>query len=569
MITFRSIAVCVIPLMLLACNQPVVKHGHATHGEIGFYGSQTAQPTAAYIDREPPIYNNLGTLSYKVTTTNPSAQKYFDQGLRLAYTFNHAEARRAFRMAQKFDPECALCYWGEALVLGPNINAPMDQASLVPALAALAKAKRYSQYSNPSEQALIGALSQRYSNDPKSERPKLDRAYADTMAKVHTQFPNDREIAVLYAESLMDLNPWDYWENEGRTPKGHTAEIINVLEKVLASHPDHPGAIHYYIHMVEASSRPERAVPHAQRLGALMPGAGHLVHMPFHTYFRLGRYLDALAVNKQAVAADEAFIVAANPEGIYKDGYYPHNVHSLMVSAQMAGDGNTALAAAKKLVQVTTAKSSRNVPWAQPIKAAPYFTHVLFSSPTAVLTLPDPGNEFPFVKAMWHYARGISYASKGDATSARKEAAAIVRLAQASDFSQLTSAGIPAAQILEIARHVVLGRAAGYGGDLKSAIAEFGQAVALQDKLPYTEPPHWYYPVRQSLGAVLFLSGDLDRAEESFRSSLNERPNNGWTLYGLLEIYKRRGDSNAAMEVEKRFAQTWMGDRSLLDLQRL
>lgn len=318
MITFRSIAVCAIPLVLLACSQPVAKHGHVTHGEIGFYAGQETQPTAAYIDREPPIYNNLGILSYKVTTTNPDAQKYFDQGLRLTYAFNHSEARRAFRMAQKLDPECALCYWGEALALGPNINAPMDQASLVPALAALAKAKIYSQYSNPSEQALIGAISQRYSNDPKSERFKLDRAYADAMAEVHTQFPNDREITVLYAESLMDLSPWDYWENEGRTPKGHTAEIINVLEKVLASHPDHPGAIHYYIHMVEASSRPERAVPHAQRLGALMPGAGHLVHMPFHTYFRLGRYLDALAVNKQAVAADEAFIAAANPEGIYK-----------------------------------------------------------------------------------------------------------------------------------------------------------------------------------------------------------------------------------------------------------
>lgn len=565
----KFIGFCLGTLVLLACTQQSMEHHHPGHGEIGNYGGWSSQPSAAYIDREPPLYDNLGTLHFRVTTRNQLAQDYFDQGLRLAYAFNHAEARRAFRMAQKLDHECAMCYWGEALVLGPNINAPMDYAALAPALKTLHKATLTSKNATPREQALINALAQRYSDDPRAERPGLDSAYAKAMSQVYKRFPSDPEAAVLYAESLMDLTPWNYWEDGGQQPKGQTTEIINTLEKVLANHPNHPGAIHYYIHMVEASSKPERAEPYARRLGALMPGAGHLVHMPFHTYFRLGLYLDALAVNKAAVSADENFIAKAKPEGIYTEGYYPHNVHSLMVSAQMAGDGETALAAAEKLAQVATRQASRNTPWIQPIQASPYLTHAQFSSPTTVLALSDPGNEFPYVKAMWHYARGVASATQGDAAAAFKEAEAIVKLRQVSDFSRLTSGGIPAPDILELARHIVLGRIAENKGDFKTACAEFEQAVALQDKLPYFEPPHWYYPVRQSLGAAFFFSGDLGRAEKAFRTSLVERPNNGWALYGLLNIHKKRGDKSAAKEIERRLAQTWAGDRNILDLRRL
>ena len=565
----RFLGGCVSSVALLACSPPVLRHDHAMHSEVGIYAGRAGQPSAAYIDREPPLWDNLGTLSYPVTAQNQRAQQYFDQGLRLAYAFNHPEARRAFRMAQRLDPECAMCYWGEALVLGPNINAPMDSTALTPALEALRNAKMKSSRVTDREQALIAALAQRYSDDPKTERPALDRAYAEAMGKVHAGFPNVPEIAVLYAESLMDLTPWDYWEDGGRKPKGRTTEIINVLEWVLTQYPDHPGAIHYYIHMVEASNRPERAEPYARRLGALMPGAGHVVHMPFHTYFRLGRYLDALAVNKAAVAADEAYIAKARPEGIYAEAYYPHNVHSLMVSAQMAGDGKTALAAAEKLARVATDRASRNIPWAQPIQAAPYFAHAQFSAPLTVLALSDPGDEFPFVKAMWHYARGVACAARGDAPAARREAEAIARLGKASDFSQLIGGGIPAPELLELARRIVLGRIAENGGDLETARTEFEQAVALQDKLPYSEPPHWYYPVRQSLGAVLFMSGDFDRAEEAFRESLAKWPNNGWALYGLLEIYKKQDDQRAAREMEGRLAQTWAGDPGLLELKRL
>ncbi|MET0924162.1 MAG: hypothetical protein ABWY47_13575, partial [Xanthobacteraceae bacterium] len=324
------------------------------------------------------------------------AQRYFDQGLRLAYGFNHAEAARAFRAAQKLDPDCAMCAFGEALVLGPNINAPMDAEAVEPAMAAVLKAQQNAWSASPREQALIEAIAQRYSSDPKAERAALDAAFAAAMGAAAARFPEDDNIQVLSAEALMDLSPWDYWEAGGAKPKGKTAEIIATLETVLARSPDHPGAIHYYIHMVEASSAPERALPHAKRLAAAMPGAGHLVHMPFHIYFRVGDYKAALAANKTAVAVDEAYIAQAEPAGIYPSAYYPHNVHSLMASAQMAGDRATAVAAAEKLARVVRADAGSTIPWVQPIMAAPFFAHAQFSAPATVLALADPGDGLPF-----------------------------------------------------------------------------------------------------------------------------------------------------------------------------
>src|SRR5262245_4735067 len=273
--------------------------------------------SAADATGDAPLYDNLGTLSFPITTKSPVAQRYFDQGIRLAYGFNHAEAQRAFRTAQKHDPDCAMCYWGEALVLGPNINAPMVPDAVAPALAAVLKAQQNASSASAREQALITALAKRYSDDPKAERPALDAAFAAAMGEVAKQFPEDDNIRALYAEALMDLSPWDYWEPGGAKGKGKTDEIIATLEAVLARNPDHAGAIHYYIHMVEASAAPERALPYARRLAAAAPGAGHLVHMPFHIYFRIGDYKAALAANKAAVEIDEAYIAKAVPKGIY------------------------------------------------------------------------------------------------------------------------------------------------------------------------------------------------------------------------------------------------------------
>ena len=327
----------------------------------------------------------------------------------------------------------------------------------------------------------------------------------------------------LTAEALMDTQPWDYWEAGGTRPKGQAQLIVDLLEKVLARNPDHPGAIHYYIHAVEASSDPRRAEKYAERMGKLVPGAGHLVHMPSHIYYRVGRYLDSLAVNKAAVAADERYLRRASNAGLYPQAYYPHAIHMLMVSAQMAGDGVAAIDAAEKLARVVSDEAVRTVPWVQPIKAAVYTAHAQFSPPERVLAIADPGDAQPFVKGLWHYARAVALAGGADIAGAQRELESIQRLA-ATDFSALAAGDVPATDILEIAHKVAHARIAQAQGDLNTAATALEAAVVIEDRLGYTEPPHWYYPVRQSLGAVLVQLGELDRAEEMFRASLARAP---------------------------------------------
>lgn len=557
-------ALLLVSRMLLAA-QPA---GHL-HTEAGHYPKGTASAREAYVESTPPLWENLGTLSYPITTGDARAQRYFDQGLRLAYAFNHLEAQRAFRMAQKLDPKCALCFWGEALVLGPNINAPMDASAAGPAWAAITRAKDLAQRASPQEKGLIGALAKRYSNNPKADRERLDRAYAAAMGKLAERFPADNEIATLYAESLMDLSPWGYWEDGGRKPKGRTAEILKVLERVLASNPNHPGAIHYYIHVVEASDRPERAEPYAERLAGLMPGAGHLVHMPGHLYYRLGRYRDALEANRAAVAVDEAYLKETGAKYMYAQGYYPHNVHFLMVSAQMAGDGKTALAAADKLAGVVSDESVRAVPWLQPVKAAPYFARAQFSSPEEVLRLADPGPQFPYVQAMWRYARGVAAAARGAPREARAELDALNGIARTADFSALSTAHIPAVDVVRIAQEVLNARIAQAQGELGNAVSGFEKAAALQEKMAYMEPPYWYYPVRRSAGALRFLQGDLSGAERELKRALQEAPNDAWALWGLAQVYRKQGNENAAAETEQRWAKTRADGGVPIGMERL
>src|SRR5499426_3039611 len=530
---------------------------------------QAARPTPDFAESEPPLWDGLGTVSYKVTTSSAEAQAYFDQGLRLAYAFNHGEAQRAFRKAQKLDPACAMCFWGEALVLGPNINLPMQDDAVKPAFAAAQKARALAAAASPREQALIAALAARYADDAKADRARFDAAYAAAMAKAAAQFPDDNEIAVLYAESVMDLSPWNYWQPGGRQPNPQSVAIVPTLERVLARDPNHPGAIHFYIHAVEASDRPQRAERYADRLRGALPGAGHLVHMPSHIYYRLGRYLDALTDNKTAVAVDEKYLADANaPMGVYRLGYYPHNVHFVLASAQMAGDGATVIAAAEKLRGLIPDDVARGIALVQPVKAAPYFAHALFSPSATVLALPDPGDSIPYVKAMWHYARGIAYTAQGDFTAAKAEANAIAAL-EGGDLSLLKSAGVPAQDVLALARTVIEARVAQRQGDKAAAIEKFERAAALQDGLPYMEPPYWYYPVRQSLAVALMQAGRLDEAEEQFQRALKRAPANGWSWYGLAELHKARGEADRASKFEAELAKMWIGDRQQLDLSKL
>ena len=307
------------------------------------------QPGQRAAEGKPPLYKDLGKLHVPVSTRNAQAQAYFDQGMRLAFAFNHAEAARAFRAAQQLDPGCAMCYWGEALVLGPNINAPMFPQAAAPAFAAAANAVKHAPGATPAEQALIKAVSRRYAATAPADRAPLDKAYADAMGEAARAFPNNDTIQVLYAESLMDLSPWDYWEAAGAKPKNRTADMVDALERVLERNPSHPGAAHYYIHAVEASTHPEKALPAARVLAKKIPGAGHIVHMPSHIYYRVGLYKEALDSNIKAIAVDEKYFSRSSSDPVYKGAYYPHNIHFVMVSALMGGDGKTALSAAAKL----------------------------------------------------------------------------------------------------------------------------------------------------------------------------------------------------------------------------
>jgi tetratricopeptide (TPR) repeat protein len=529
-----------------------------------------ASNTPAFADIEPPLWTGLGSITYKVTTANEQAQAYFNQGLRLTYAFNHGEAQRAFRKAQKLDPDCAMCFWGEALVLGPNINLPMQEDAKAPAYAAAQKAKALAGKASPREQALIGAVAARYGSDPKADRAPFDAAYAAEMAKVASQFPDDDDIAALYAESVMDLSPWNYWKPGGQEPNPQSTPIVPTLERVLARNPNHPGAIHFYIHAVEASDRPGRAEPYADRLRGAIPSAGHLVHMPSHIYYRVGRYLDALKDNKTAVTVDEKYLTDTNaPMGVYRMGYYPHNVHFVMASAQMAGDGETVIAAAEKLGKLIPDEAARGIALVQPVKAAPYFAHAQFSTPEAILALPDPGDAIPYVKAMWLYARGVALAAQHDFAGATAAADAIGTLQKTSDFTLLTESHVPAQEVLGIARTMIQARLAQAKGDTNDAVESFKQAADMQDALPYTEPPYWYYPIRQSLAAALLQAGRYDEAKQQFDLALRRAPSNGWSYFGLAQLYKARGDTTAQGKAEADLARTWVGDRSFLQLSKL
>jgi len=542
----------------------------ATRTEVPPTEMKAAMPAPEFADIDPPLWDGLGPVSYKITTANAMAQAYFDQGLRLAYAFNHGEAQRAFRKAQKLDPLCAMCFWGEALVLGPNINLPMQEDAVAPAFAAMEKARALTANATAREQALIGALALRYAPDAKADRAPLDAAYAAAMGKVAAAFPDDDDIAVLYAEAVMDVSPWNYWQPGGREPNPQSVPIVLTLERVLARSPNHPGAIHYYIHAVEASDRPQRAEPYADRLRGAIPGAGHLVHMPSHIYYRVGRYLDALADNRVAVGVDEKYLAETNaPMAVYRLGYYPHNVHFVMASAQMAGDGATVIAAAEKLRGLIPDDIARAIAMVQPVKAAPYFAHAQFSAPDVILALPDPGDTIPYVKAIWHYARGVALAARRDFSAATAQADAIEAIERNADFSLLNASAVPAQDVLKLARTVIGGRIAQGEGDFNSAIARFGQAAAIQDALPYTEPPYWYYPVRQSLAAALLQAGRLAEAEDQFQRALNRAPANGWSYFGLAEVYKARGDAAAADKAAADLARTWVGDRALLQVSNL
>jgi tetratricopeptide (TPR) repeat protein len=502
----------------------------------------------------PPLYGDLGTHHHPVSCT-AEAQQYFDQGLRLVYGFNHDEAVRAFNQAGRLDPNCAMASWGVALALGPNINLPLDAPRAKAAHDALQRAVALAPKASAAEQAYIAALARRYSDDPNADRQALDRAYADAMRELARAYPDDPDAATLFAEALMDLRPWDYWTIDG-DPRPETPEIVATLESVMAEHPDHPGANHYYIHAIEASPHPEKGLPSAARLATLVPGAGHLVHMPSHIYLRTGRYADAAEANRRAIAVDERYIATAQPRGVYPMMYYPHNIHFLWAAATMDGRSAEALRAARRVAEKVPPDMAREMPMVEYFMPTPYFALARFGRWQELLDQPAPPADLLFNTAMWHYARGVAYAATSQFADAEREAAALKTLTGRIPPDRIVGDNQPAGLQLRLAALALAGEIAARQGHCERAIPKFEEAVSVQDSLPYIEPPPWYYPMRQALGAVLLQCGRADAAEVVFREDLERNPNNGWSLFGLTQALRAQ-DKRDAAEAEAQFRTAW------------
>jgi len=516
-----------------------------------------------------PLHDDLGKVHFPITTANPLAQRYFDQGLSYAYGFNHAAAIASFRAAQAADPGCALCYWGEAMAHGPNINAPMDPATNARAVALTSYANWLAAKATPAEQAITAAMLKRYSIDPKADRATLDAAYADAMLAAARAHPDNDDIAVLAAESAMDTLPWNYWTPD-KNPQPRLGEAVQLVETVYARNADHPQAAHLYIHLMENGPNPKKAEAAADRLATpLAPGAGHLVHMPAHIYYRLGRWKDSIRVNVAGARADEAYIKASGDRGLVRYGYYPHNVHFIVTSAQMAGDMPTAMREARKLSAILDPATSAQIAWIQAVNAAPYFAASQFAAPGQVLAMKAPDKRLPYVAAMRHYARATAYANLHNRTAFDREIAALGALRQSGAFQPMIDQGVPAPDLLQLADTVARARFASATGRNNEAIRLYRDAIEVEAKIPYMEPPFWYYPVHQSLGAALYRAGRYQEAQEAFTAALARYPNNGWALYGLAASERALGRKPFAAAAQAALNRAWMGDPRWLKMERL
>ena len=521
-----------------------------------------------------PLYNNLGNYHHEITTASSEAQRYFDQGLTLSYAFNHAEAIRSFRQAASLDPDCAMCYWGVAYALGPNINAPLTPEAAQEAYEAIEQARQRASRGSAKEQAYIAALAKRYSSDPKAERPPLDAAYAAAMKDVVTKFPDDLDAATIYAQSLMDTSPWSYWNADG-SPRAFTNEVLASLESVLKRNNDHMGAIHFYIHAVEASPNPGRAEQYADRLAALAPGAGHIVHMPGHIYLRTGRYSDASTANENAIKADAAYQAGNRASGnmTYDIGYVPHNPHFFVVSASLEGRRADALRAADEVKGKVHSDMLRDPAMGgmvQHFTLTPLFAKLRFAMWDEVLAEPAPPQDIPYMQAVWQAARSIAYSATGRFAEAEKALAAV--MAAKSDASlksmYISSVNVGSA-VADIAYEVAAGELRARQKRAAEATKHFATAVALEDKLTYMEPPDWPIPVRQLQGAALLALGRTAEAEAAFQADLKKFPRNGWSLSGLHASRVKQARASDAAALQTQLQQAWQKADVKLDAGRV
>jgi tetratricopeptide (TPR) repeat protein len=502
------------------------------------------------------LFDDLGAYHRAVGTRNPEAQRYFDQGLRLIYAFNHDEATRSFAKAAAIDPTCAMCFWGAAITLGPNYNVPMLPDRSVMAWQALQKARALAPSASPVEQALIGALAKRYKGpeplDPPSMQP-FSEAYAAAMRDVARQFPDDADVQVLFAESMMDVNPWKLWSLDGKPAPG-TEEIVGTLEKVLAKDSSHPGANHYYIHTIEASTHPEKAVPSADRLGDMMPGAGHLVHMPAHIYQRVGRYADASEANRKAAKADLAYMQKAQPWGYYPM-YLGHNYGFLSYSSAMEGRAAESVSASREAAKAMPPGMVDMMPGMDFFVAEPLLAMVRFGKYDELLAEPRPDAKYQVLTSFWLHGHGMALASQGKLDEAEKDRAELVDLS--GKVAPDLLAGLnPAKDVMLLAAKVLEARIAEKRGK-PEALALWAEAVAMEDKTAYSEPADWFYPVRHYQGAALLTAKKYKDAEAVYRADLVRHPDNGWSLYGLAQALRGQKKTKDAAKVDAQFKKAW------------
>jgi tetratricopeptide (TPR) repeat protein len=505
------------------------------------------------------LLEGLGNFKRTVATKSPEAQRWFNQGLNLTYGFNHDAAERSFLKATEADPQCAMCWWGAALVLGPHVNAGMDPANNGKAWARVRKAAAVAAKGDAKERAYIQALTARYAQNPPADRKPLDEAYEKAMGDLARQLPDDLDAATLWAESLMDLQPWHYYDQLGR-PLDRTLEFVGALESVMKRNPDHPGALHLYIHAVEASYNPDRGAVAADRLRQLVPGSGHLVHMPAHIYTRVGRYHDAVVANQKAIKADDLYLATCSPApGVYPLGYVPHNHHFLWWASSMEGASAQALAAAEETRKRANYPDLVKQPgfeflqdfWATPIKA-----QVQFGRWDALLASPRPSDDLPYAVALWHFGQGMASVRKGHFGGAQDHLEALAAAAADPRFEKFfVGPQHPLSRTLKISERVLAGELAAARGDYKTAIFALERAVSLEDAIVYFEPPLWYQPARQTLGAVLLKAKKPEAAEKVYREDLARNRANGWSLYGLSVALKKQGKPTA--EVDQQFQAAW------------